>query len=120
MVVFSEDLGNKSAELMNDPTVLTKSDLVMIEGTYGDHNLRPIEDTVTELKQILRDTQKRGGIIMIPAFAVGRTLESLFYLGQLHREGVLDNWQVILDSPMAIKETKVYDRWFKSLDSQEI
>ena len=57
---------------------------------------------------------------MIPAFAVGRTQELLFYLGQLHRDGLLDNWQVILDSPMAIEVTKVYDRWFKSLDSQEI
>jgi metallo-beta-lactamase family protein len=119
-VIFSGDLGNKSAVLMNDPTVLTKADLVLMEGTYGDRNHRPIEDTVNELKQILRDTQKRGGNIMIPAFAVGRTQELLFYLGQLHREGELDNWQVILDSPMAIEVTKVYDRWFKSLDSQEI
>ena len=119
-IVFSGDLGNKSAVLMNDPTVLTKADLVLMEGTYGDRNHRPIEDTVAQLKEILCDTQKRGGNIMIPAFAVGRTQELLFYLGQLHREGLLDNWQVILDSPMAIEVTKVYDRWFKSLDSQEI
>ncbi|WP_299074326.1 MBL fold metallo-hydrolase [uncultured Paraglaciecola sp.] len=119
-VVFSGDLGNKSAVLMNDPAVLKKADLVMMEGTYGDRNHRPIEDTVSQLKEILADTQKRGGNIMIPAFAVGRTQELLFYLGQLHREGVLDNWQVIVDSPMAIEVTKVYDRWFESLDSQEI
>jgi metallo-beta-lactamase family protein len=119
-VVFSGDLGNKSAVLMNDPTVLTKADLVLMEGTYGDRNHRPIEDTVAQLKDILSDTQKRGGNIMIPAFAVGRTQELLFYLGQLHRDGLLENWQVILDSPMAIEVTKVYDRWFKSLDSQEI
>jgi metallo-beta-lactamase family protein len=119
-VVFSGDLGNKSAVLMNDPTVLTKADLVLMEGTYGDRNHRPIEDTVAQLKEILLDTQKRGGNIMIPAFAVGRTQELLFYLGQLHREGLLDNWQVILDSPMAIEVTKVYDHWFQSLDSQEI
>ncbi len=119
-VVFSGDLGNKSAVLMNDPTVLTKADLVLMEGTYGDRNHRPIEDTVSQLKEILHDTQERGGNIMIPAFAVGRTQELLFYLGQLHREGLLDNWQVILDSPMAIEVTKVYDRWFESLDSLEI
>lgn len=119
-VVFSGDLGNKSAVLMNDPKVLTKADLVLMEGTYGDRNHRPIEDTVAQLKEILRETHERGGNIMIPAFAVGRTQELLFYLGQLHREGLLDNWQVILDSPMAIEVTKVYDRWFESLDSQEI
>jgi metallo-beta-lactamase family protein len=119
-VVFSGDLGNKSAVLMNDPSVLTKADLVLMEGTYGDRNHRPMEDTVAQLKEILSDTQKRGGNIMIPAFAVGRTQELLFYFGQLHREGLLNNWQVILDSPMAIEVTKVYDRWFESLDSLEI
>jgi metallo-beta-lactamase family protein len=119
-VVFSGDLGNKNAVLMNDPTVLKEADLLLMEGTYGDRDHRPMEDTVAQLKQILLNTQKRGGNIMIPAFAVGRTQELLFYLGQLHRDGLLDNWQVILDSPMAIEVTKVYDRWFESLDSQEI
>jgi metallo-beta-lactamase family protein len=119
-LVFSGDLGNKDAVLMNDPTVLTKADIVLMEGTYGDRNHRPIEDTVNQLRQVLSDTEKRGGNIMIPAFAVGRTQELLFYLGQLHREGELDNWQVILDSPMAIEVTKVYDRWFESLDNDEI
>lgn len=119
-VVFSGDLGNKSAVLMNDPTVLSQADLVLMEGTYGDRNHRPIEDTVAQLKEILDATQARGGNIMIPAFAVGRTQELLFYLGQLHREGLLDNWQVILDSPMAIEVTKVYDHWFASLDRLEI
>lgn len=119
-LVYSGDLGNKNAVLMNDPTVLTKADIVLMEGTYGDRNHRPIEDTVEELRQILRDTHKRGGNILIPAFAVGRTQELLFYLGQLQRDGELENWQVILDSPMAIEVTKVYDRWFKSLDNEEI
>ncbi len=119
-LVFSGDLGNKNAVLMKDPTVITKADVVLMEGTYGDRNHRPIEDTVKQLRQVLRDTHKRGGNIMIPAFAVGRTQELLFYLGQLHQSGELDNWQVILDSPMAIEVTKVYDRWFSSLDSEEI
>jgi metallo-beta-lactamase family protein len=119
-VVFSGDLGNKNAVLMNDPTILTQADLVLMEGTYGDRNHRPLEDTLAQLKDILHDTQKRGGNIMIPAFAVGRTQELLFYLGQLQQQGELDNWQVILDSPMAIEVTKVYDRWFDSLDNEEI
>jgi metallo-beta-lactamase family protein len=119
-LIFSGDLGNKSAVLMNDPAVLTKADIVLMEGTYGDRNHRPIEDTVAQLKQILHDTHKRGGNVMIPAFAVGRTQELLFYLWQLQKQGELDNWQVILDSPMAIEVTKVYDRWFNSLDNDEI
>jgi metallo-beta-lactamase family protein len=119
-LVFSGDLGNKNAVLMKNPTVLTQADIVLMEGTYGDRNHRPIEDTVAQLRQILRDTQARGGNVMIPAFAVGRTQELLFYLGQLQQSGELKNWQVILDSPMAIEVTKVYDRWFASLDAKEI
>ena len=77
-VVFSEDLGNKSAVFMNVPSVLTKADLVLMEGTYGDRNHRPIEDSVAQLKEILSATQKRRGNIMTPAFAVGRTQELFF------------------------------------------
>ena len=119
-LVFSGDLGNKSAVLMNDPSILTKADIVLMESTYGDRNHKSIDNTVSELKTILMDTENRGGNIMIPAFAVGRTQEILFYLGQLHQQGLLDNWQVILDSPMAIEVTRVYDKWFSALDSDEI
>lgn len=119
-LVFSGDLGNHEAVLMKDPSVLTKADIVLMEGTYGDRNHKSIEDTLAQLRDILQRTQQRGGNIMIPAFAVGRTQEVLFYLGQLYREGALDNWQVALDSPMAIEVTKVYDHWFATLDKQEI
>ncbi|MDN4502679.1 MBL fold metallo-hydrolase [Alteromonadaceae bacterium BrNp21-10] len=119
-LVFSGDLGNKSAVLMNDPTVLTKADIVLMEGTYGDRNHRPIEDTIEQLRTVIKDTEQRGGNIMIPAFAVGRTQEVLFYLGQLYHQGELKNWQVILDSPMAIEVSKVYDHWFNQLDKQEL
>ncbi|MBC3764450.1 MBL fold metallo-hydrolase RNA specificity domain-containing protein [Neptunicella marina] len=119
-LVFSGDLGNKSAILMNDPTILEKADVVLMEGTYGDRNHRPIEDTVEQLRTIIRETEHKGGNIMIPAFAVGRTQELLFYLGQLYKQGDLQNWQVILDSPMAIEVTKVYDHWFNQLDKEDI
>ncbi|NCP64553.1 MAG: MBL fold metallo-hydrolase [Paraglaciecola sp.] len=119
-LVFSGDLGNSSAVLMNDPSIIEQADVVLMEGTYGDRNHRCIEDTLTQLTGIIEQTEKRGGNIMIPAFAVGRTQELLFYLGQLHHQGVLQNWQVILDSPMAIKVSKVYDDWFAQLDNQDI
>ncbi|MFQ3249347.1 MAG: metallo-beta-lactamase family protein [Glaciecola sp.] len=119
-LVFSGDLGNKNAVLMKDPSVIKEADVVLMEGTYGDRNHKDIENTLAELKTILIDTHARGGNIMIPAFAVGRTQEILFYLGMLHSQGLLDDWQVALDSPMAIEVTRVYDRWFRSLDQQEI
>lgn len=119
-LVFSGDLGNKDAVLMKDPSVIEEADVVLMESTYGDRNHRKIEDTLAQLKTILVDTHARGGNILIPAFAVGRTQEILFYLGTLHKEGLLQNWQVALDSPMAIEVTKVYDQWFRSLDQAEI
>jgi metallo-beta-lactamase family protein len=119
-LVFSGDLGNKNAVLMKDPTFIEQADVVLMESTYGDRNHKKIEDTLEQLKTILVDTHARGGNILIPAFAVGRTQEILFYLGTLHKEGLLQNWQVALDSPMAIEVTKVYDQWFRSLDQQEI
>ncbi|WJG10703.1 MBL fold metallo-hydrolase [Aliiglaciecola sp. LCG003] len=119
-LVFSGDLGNKSAVLMKEPSILTKADVVLMEGTYGDRNHKSLDDTVSQLKTILQETEARGGNIMIPAFAVGRTQEILFYLGCLHQEGLLKNWQIILDSPMAIEVTRVYDKWFSALDKNEI
>ncbi|MGQ9426620.1 MBL fold metallo-hydrolase RNA specificity domain-containing protein [Gilvimarinus sp. F26214L] len=119
-LVFSGDLGNRHAVLMNDPAVLHEADVVLMEGTYGNRNHRSIEDTVDQFRDILHDAWAEGGNVMIPSFAVGRTQELLFYLGRLHREGELDNWEIVLDSPMAIEVTRLYDRWLHTLDCQGI
>jgi metallo-beta-lactamase family protein len=115
-LVFSGDLGHKDAVLMNDPAILTEADMVLMEGTYGNRDHRPMQETIDELRDVLADTWKRGGNVMIPAFAVERTQELLLHLGMLHRSGELDPWQVILDSPMAISVTKVYDHWLDTLE----
>jgi metallo-beta-lactamase family protein len=115
-LVFSGDLGKTDSTLMSPPVVLEKADLLLVESTYGDRNHRAMEDTLTELKDVLRDTWQEGGNVMIPAFAVGRTQELLFHLGCLYQQGELDNWQIYLDSPMAIKVTAVYSRWLSQLD----
>lgn len=119
-LVFSGDLGNDNAVLMKDVAYLDCADIVLMEGTYGNRNHRSIEDSADQLEQILRDTWQRGGNVMIPAFAVGRTQEILFHLGCLYHAGRLDNWQVFLDSPMAIEVTQVYDQWLNILDPADI
>lgn len=119
-LVFSGDLGNKHAVLMNDPAILTEADVVLLEGTYGNRNHRSIEETVDQFRDILRVVWKRGGNVMLPAFAVGRTQEILFYLGRLYRDGELDNWDIVLDSPMAIEVTRLYDRWLHTLDTEGV
>ena len=87
---------------MKDPAQLTHADRVMMEGTMATAT---IARWTTRSRNWARSspTLARGGNVMIPSFAVGRTQEILFHLGRLHQQGTLDNWQIFLDSPMAIK-----------------
>ena len=120
VLVFSGDLGKSDSVLMNEPAVLEKADVLLVESTYGDREHRGEQDTIIQLREILRETWQQGGSVMIPAFAVGRTQDLLFHLGCLHNQGELDNWQVFLDSPMAIAVTRIYDRWLKLLDVDDV
>lgn len=119
-LVFSGDLGKRDSVLMNEPAVLEKADVLLAESTYGDREHRGEQDSMAQLREILHETWRRGGSVMIPAFAVGRTQDILFHLGCLHHDGQLDNWEVFLDSPMAIAVTRVYDRWLQMLDGDDV
>ena len=120
VLVFSGDLGKGDSVLMNEPSRPDRADVLLVESTYGDREHRGEQDTVVQLREILQETWKAGGSVMIPAFAVGRTQDLLFHLGCLHYQGELDHWQVFLDSPIAIAVTRVYDRWLKLLDGEDI
>ena len=119
-LVFSGDLGKADSVLMNPPTLLSHADTVLMESTYGDREHRSEQDTMEQLKELLHTTWRKGGSVMIPSFAVERTQEILFHLGCLHHNGELDNWQVFLDSPMAIAVTRVYDRWLDLLNDSDV
>ena len=119
-LVFSGDLGKHDSVLMREPARLAAADLVLLESTYGDREHKSDDDTLAELRQVLHETWRRGGNVMIPSFAVGRTQEILFHLGRLYSAGELDGWQVFLDSPMAIAVTRVYDHWLKLLDEGDV
>ncbi|MCF6434904.1 MBL fold metallo-hydrolase [Pseudoalteromonas sp. MMG022] len=119
-LVFSGDLGNTDTLLMNDPVYLEEADIVLMEGTYGDREHKSLGDTQAQLKDILHTAFARGGNVMIPAFAVGRTQELLLYLGKLQQAKELDNWQIFLDSPMAIEVTAIYDLWLPTLDCEGV
>ncbi|MEX1198959.1 MAG: MBL fold metallo-hydrolase [Pseudohongiellaceae bacterium] len=120
VLVFSGDLGNSDSVLMNDPESPTRADVVLMESTYGNRDHRDMDATLEELEQVLSDTWERGGSVMIPSFAVGRSQELIYHLGRLHRAGKLDGWQVFLDSPMAISVTEVYDRWLHIMDDEDV
>ncbi len=117
-LLFSGDLGNTESPLMRDPAPVPEVDWVMMESTYGDRNHRSYPDTLKELEEVL-DAAK-GGVILVPAFAVGRTQEVLFQLGCFYHQGKLEGWHVVLDSPMAIEVTQIYDQWFELMDPEDL
>lgn len=119
-LVFSGDLGKRNGPLMNDPTLLTQADVVMMESTYGNRNHRSLDATIQQLEQILHETWAKKGNVMIPAFAIGRSQDLLYHLGMLQSQGKLDPWQVFLDSPMGIAVTTIYDECYDLLDKEDL
>ena len=107
-VVFSGDLGQYDTPILNDPAVIEKADHLIIESTYGNRLHRDRQGTIDEIGQIISDAAHHKGNLLIPAFSIGRTQEILYYLGKYYAEWNLDRWQVFLDSPMAIRASKVY------------
>ncbi|MDT8282246.1 MAG: MBL fold metallo-hydrolase [Gammaproteobacteria bacterium] len=110
-LVFSGDLGNSYAALLRDPEVVEWADVLLLESTYGDRNHRPMDETLEEFEKIIVDASENGGNILIPSFAVGRTQEIIFRLGELYQKGLLRHQAIYLDSPMAIAVTEIYHRY---------
>jgi len=109
-VVFSGDLGQYGAPILEDPTPVAEADVVLMESTYGDRLHRSREETERELGGIIEAGRSGRGNILIPAFAVGRTQDLLYLFARRFDEWSLDRWQIFLDSPMAIAATEVYYR----------
>ncbi len=107
-LVFSGDLGNPKSPLMRDPTVLTEADVLLLESTYGDRDHKPLDNTLVELRIALAEAAESGGNVIIPAFAVGRTQDLIYWLGKIQRQGGLPQQQIFLDSPMAIGASNIY------------
>lgn len=118
-LVFSGDLGNSCAALLRDPEIVEQADVLMLESTYGDRNHRPMDETLEEFENIIEDASKNGGNILIPSFAVGRTQEIIFRLGELYQKGKLRHQAIYLDSPMAIAVTETYHRYQNVYNSED-
>ncbi len=110
-LVFSGDLGNSQAALLRDPSRVSEADVVLLESTYGDREHRSMDATLEEFETIVAGASKSGGNVLIPSFAVGRTQEIIFRLGELYQKGLLRQQAVFLDSPMAIAVTEIYHRY---------
>ncbi len=109
-IVFSGDIGRLDPMLLYPPKVLKEADYIVLESTYGDRN-HEVEDVKSELMDVVNDAFQRGGILMIPTFAVERTQEIIYLLHQLKEEGRLPKMQIFLDSPMGINASNVYARF---------
>ncbi len=109
-LVFSGDLGPKGTPILRDPTTIADADLVLMESTYGDRNHRDRLDTIRELGTIFEDAWRDQGNVLIPAFAVGRSQELLYWFAKHWDEWNLSRWKIFLDSPMAGKVVGVYDK----------
>ena len=117
-IVFTGDLGHVGAPILRDPEPVPEADLVVMESTYGDRLHRPWQDTWNEMGSIFKQAKSAQGNILIPSFTVGRTQELLYAFSQHFDEWGLGDWQIFLDSPMAIEATRIYERHSRIYDQQ--
>jgi metallo-beta-lactamase family protein len=118
-LVFSGDLGNGYAALLPDPEIIDHADILLLESTYGDRDHRSMSQTLSEFEEIVTHETSRDGNILIPSFAVGRTQEIIFRLGELYQQDKLPQQAVYLDSPMAIAATEVYHRYQDTFNRED-
>lgn len=107
-MLFSGDIGKKGNPIIKDPETETEADYVVMESTYGNRLHKSMEETINELAETITLTFRRGGNVIIPAFAVGRTQDILYVLNRLVREKRLPAVNVTIDSPLAEKATMTY------------
>lgn len=115
--LFSGDLGHYDQPILNDPAQPPICDYLMCESTYGDRLHGEVSSDV-QLARIINEAVERGGPVLIPAFAVGRTQEILYMLRELEEEKKIPVLPVIVDSPMAAQTTQVYNRWSEEHDEE--
>ncbi len=113
-IVFSGDIGNKNQPLIKNPTKTAEADYVVMESTYGDRMHEESKlDYAGELAAIIQETFDRGGNVVIPSFAVGRTQEILYFLRRIKEQGLVvghDGFPVYVDSPLAVEATGIFDK----------
>ncbi len=122
-IVFSGDIGNLNQPLIKNPAYTEQADYVVMESTYGDRihsDRRP--DYVRELADVIQKTFDRGGNVVIPSFAVGRTQEMLYFIRQIKADKMIKNhpnFPVYIDSPLAVEATEIFNRNIESCFDEE-
>lgn len=112
-IVFSGDIGNLNQPIIKDPQYIKNADYVVMESTYGDRNHGGTPDYVAELTRIIKETFDKGGNVVIPSFAVGRTQELLYFIRKIKYDNLLPEYadfEVYVDSPLAIEATNIFNK----------
>jgi len=117
-IVFSGDLGQWKKPLVRDPTLLTDADYVVMESTYGDRNHEESGPVDTQLAQIINDTVKRRGNVVIPVFALERAQELMYHISDLAHRKRIPDIPVFVDSPMAADVTEVFLQFADFFDQE--
>lgn len=121
-LVFSGDIGNINQPLIKNPAYHERADYVVMESTYGDRTHRENSDFVSELAQMIQETFDRGGNVVIPSFAVGRTQELLYFIRKIKEDNLVtghDGFCVYVDSPLAVEATNIFQNNMESCFDEE-
>ena len=114
--VFSGDLGNLDQPIIQDPTFISEADVLVIESTYGIRTHENRSGRMERLAEVVNSTMERGGNLLIPAFALGRTQDLLYSLRVLQDEGLIPQLNIYIDSPLATKATEVFQEHARVFD----
>jgi metallo-beta-lactamase family protein len=114
-ILFGGDLGRYARPVLPDPSPAPECDVLLVESTYGDRDHEP-DDHATRLAAIIAETAARGGKVIVPAFAIGRVEEVLYWIKRLEEERRIPVLPVFVDSPMAVEALRYYSSRFPELD----
>lgn len=120
-LVFSGDIGMPDRPIINDPQFIEEADYLVMESTYGDRNHPPMKESAQKLINIIKETAKRGGTVLIPSFAVGRTQELIYELNRYYEYNHIEEHMdipIYIDSPMAVDATEVFQRNSGTFDQE--
>jgi metallo-beta-lactamase family protein len=119
-LTFTGDLGRPGLPILRDPEPVPACDLIISESTYGGHAHEPVDETAERLGEVVRRTAGRGGRVIIPAFAVGRTQTVVYFLHQLISAGKLPDVPIFVDSPMATRASEVFREHPECFDEETL
>ncbi len=119
-IVFSGDLGQVDAVIIDDPTYIKSADYVLVESTYGGRIHEGRSQRQGMLKSLIQEVNKTGGKLIIPSFAIERTQEIIYELNELAESGQIPNVPIFVDSPLAIKATRVFRNHTENYDQEAV